>query len=248
MESLVSTLTYFGMLLYALAIWLPWAQVRAVCSIAAFFAHTVLLYWWIDSGSGQNLADVHLISNAAWGALLFAWWLNYRRSMPGLVRGCKMFAMLSIAVVVFFPDEHRFSLNEHPKELLHILMVIVVLSQTIVTTLLALMLVCQRWLLKQTRTKYHLSVPLERVEMLFISMSELTCLMLGFVLMMSLYLFSEMMHQALFYKLMLSISAWCCFLMVWLGYEYLRWSVSRLLVFALCGCSLLLWVSFMAMQ
>jgi len=229
---------------------------RYLISGVAIIAHSFLLYLWIDhSVSGQNLTLFNMVSLIAWLVALLAFVTHvYTNNLVGLPPLAFAIAMLSIALVIFFPATYDVNTIAFPQTLLHIFLAAITLSVLCLSGLIALLVIIQERQLRFKSiklTRWSYLPPLQTMELLLFRTLSVGFALLSLVLITSLYSFSNQLTiRWVFDKAVLVLFAWSILGVLLIGHRWLGWRGYKagygtlagviLLGLAYLGCQLIL--------
>jgi ABC-type uncharacterized transport system permease subunit len=208
----------------------------------AISTHSYLLYRWIDIDSGQNLTVLNLLSLTLWLiSCLLIIVAALRKPIAYLAILIFPLAALSIVLTNSFPAHHIVHTAANPKQLIHIILSIVAFSILVSAGLQALVLA---WQEKQLRQKYSHSIiqklpPLETMEKLLFQMIAAGAVILGVVVMTSIYFFHAILLQQLLQKTILALTTWIIFIVLLIGRHFFGWRGKKAIYCTIGGVLLL---------
>ncbi len=223
-----------------------WQQVvgRIFCFLGLLL-HAMVLHYWIDLASGQNLTFFNLLSLGLWLVSLFALFIALFKSFDVLVLIMMPLSMVSIILVLLFPGRYIIQSVAAPKDLFHIVLSIITFSVLCLAGLQAVFLAIQDRLLRYAPNGFLIRKlpPLVSTEKLFFQMVLTGFILLTFLLFSSLYSFHPFLQQDLLIsKTLLAICAWLIFLVLLLG-RWLRGWRGRFVIFtAVIGVLVILFI------
>jgi len=205
---------------------------RKVIFISAFLAisvHSILLYHWIDIGSGQNLAFFNVLSQVAWLISLILILISLLKPVVNL--GVIIFPLTGLTIIfaLIFPGYHVINTSAHPKELIHILLSFLATSILCIAGAQALLLALQERLLRRHKPTDLMQAlmqaipPLETMESLLFQMIALGVVLLTMVLISAALFFHPLFGGDLLQHTLLAIAAWVVFVILLAGRVLFGW-------------------------
>lgn len=214
-----------------------------VIGILAVSFHGYLLYCWIDTVIGQNLAPVNILSMITWLSALLVLLISLYKPVLNLVVFCLPLAALSMLLVRLFPDQYLINTADHPEAVIHVLLAILAFSILVLAALQALLLAMQDWQLrrKQPWRIIYVLPPLETMEILLFQLIGLGFIILSMVLVSSFLLLRGLEPAApLNHKVELAIVAWVLFAALLIGRYCYGWRGRTAIQWTLAGVGVLM--------
>lgn len=213
---------------------------------AAIMIHGLLLYLWIDVGSGQNLTDLNLLSLAIWLTAIFVWIISLlRRPVSYLNILLYPLAALSIWLATRFNNMHILQTAADFKQFFHITLSIVTFSVLFLAGLQAIMLAAQERFLKQKHLGGSLVLPpLETMEKTLFETIAVGLGLLTLLLITSIVFFHTAMLGPFLQKTILTFIAWMIFSALLVGRHYHGWRGRKAIYCTLGGLTILSFIYF----
>lgn len=216
-------------------------------AVAALALHGYLLYQWIDGsqsylyGQGQNLYYVNLISMICWLAVGVILFISLRRPTQSLLLLNLPLAALSILIVTFFPGYYVVRTGTDVSSLIHIFSSVMVFSLFCVAAGQALLLALQNRFLRSNRNVMLLRIlpPIETMEQVLFQMITLGLILLSFVVVTSMVVFSKNWEEGMHHGAFIAVIAWLIFALLLWGRHRLGWRGKTAIRLTLVGFTLL---------
>ncbi|MBA2654152.1 MAG: cytochrome c biogenesis protein CcsA [Gammaproteobacteria bacterium] len=216
--------------------------------IPAIILHGDLLYKWIDLTQGQNLTVYNLFSLATWLTTSIIIFIALFRPIGYLAILILPLAALSILLAGNFPSSHIINTAAQPKQFLHILLSVATFSVLLIAGLQAVTLAFQEKLLKQKNFEISQTLPpIETMEKQLFQMIIAGSILLGLVLITSIYFFHTVLLQQFLQKTILTFAALCVFVLLLIGRHYFGWRGKKAIYCTLSGFGILSIIYFSSM-
>jgi ABC-type uncharacterized transport system permease subunit len=218
--------------------------------LPAVALHAFLLYRWIDVPAGQNLSFLNMFSLAVWLIAVMIGLAGLFKPLRNLRNLCIFvfpLALISICLVLVFPEYAILPMANHLKPLIHILSAVLAFSMLCLAAFQALLLSIQERMLRHKHAGGIINQlpPLETMENLLFQIIGLGFILLTLVLATSLFFFYELLASPqLQQKTLLALIAWIIFAIL-LGGRYLfGWRGRKVTYYTLSGVVLLVIIYF----
>lgn len=184
-------------------------------------------YWLhlqIDQLHGQNLAIENILSMVIWLAALLTLLTLIRLPVLNLILFIFPLAIFSVLVILIAPGHYLVNTDQHPREIIHILLAIITFSFMFIAALQAIFLMLQERILRHKQTGIlQLLPPLQTMEAFLFQTLWIGFLLLSILLVSALCFFHEIFSQGLMFKSVVSIIAWCLYASLLLGRLFAGW-------------------------
>jgi ABC-type uncharacterized transport system permease subunit len=208
----------------------------------AILSHGILLHYWIDTPQGQNISFVNLFSLVAWLVALLVLLAALIKPITNLTLLIFPIALISVFLKLIFPGVILINMQNHPKELIHILLSTFAFSILCVCGLQAFFLAIQEYLLRHKRAVGFIQLlpPLQRMEKLLFQMIAMGFIFLTILLVSSFWSFGYAAITDFWQKTLLSLFAWGVFAILLIGHRYLGWRSWLVIRYTLGGVFLVM--------
>lgn len=208
----------------------------------AISLHGLLLYWWVDTATGQNLAFFNMISLMTWLVAVLVMFAALYKSVDGLIILICPLAGISILLVMFFPAENVIDTGANPKQLIHILLAVLTVSVLCVAALQAILLALQEYQLRYKRGIWWWKnfPPLETMETFLFQMIGFGFALLSIVIVTSLSFFHALLVHQMAQKAVIVVLAWFVFAGLIVGRCFFGWRGRKAIYGTLSGVGLLI--------
>lgn len=208
--------------------------------IPAILLHSFLLYRWIDLSAGQNLTIFNLLSLASFVTGLVIVLIALKKPIHYLCVFIFPIAAISILLAGYFPSHHIVETAKNPKQFIHILLSVVTFSILVVAALQAITLAIQERFLRQKYFAISQMLPsIEAMENWLFQIIGVGAALLSMVLITSIYFFHLILLQQFLQKTILTLLAWCVFVVLLIGRHYFGWRGKKAIYCTLGGVILL---------
>jgi len=205
---------------------------------AAILLHTILLYYTIDVGIGQNLSFFNLLSLVAWLVALLVLIATINKPIvANLTFFAFPFAAASIVLTLLFPRFAIVNTAAKPNELVHIILSTVAFSLLCIAALQAILLAILERQLRHSPNAKALQIlpPLEIMESLLFKMIAIGFIFLTAVLVTSFWSFYPVLFTQFRQKTLLALVAWLVFATLLLGRKFFGWRGQQAVRWTLSG-------------
>jgi len=223
-------------------------RLSLLLAFAAVCLHSLLLHEWIDIGNGQNLSIFNMLSLSAWLVCVMMLVILMIKRVDVLTLFVYPFTVVTIILVLFFPQEMVINTLAYPHMLFHIVLAILTFSILCVAGLMAVLLFVQDIVLRKNPAARLISrlPPLRSMETFLFQLITLGFILLSVVLVSSLYFYHELLtqHFILMQKTALVAAAWLVFAILLIGRYRWGWRGRKAIYGTLAGVILLLFAYF----
>lgn len=243
----------FAIVAYALAFMSQVAYARSrlwrgfllLTACAALFCHASQLHQLIDLPQGQNLSWVNLLSLLTWLAGLLIFLADFILPVASLSLLVYPASIVAISLSIVTHPYHLVATEHQPKMLWHILLASLLVTLLIITAIQSLLLVLQKFLLKQKKMLGLLQFfpPLQSMERLLFFEISLSFISLTLFLLLTGFDFFSLKN--FWDEGFLSLVLWLIFLIVLIGRYRYQWRslVAAILTCVGVGVALLIYLS-----
>ncbi len=247
---MLATFTLIAFVFYGAASWLQWQvmqgqrqsspNVNKLLGLAGLATHTVAIYLILHQPGGINLNLLSVGSLISWlvaGLVLIS---SLRQNIDNLFIGVfPMAAITAVAALIVGPSAGK----AYDAGLLsHILLSILAYSIFTIAAIQAILLSRQESALKHHHTRGLVASlpPLQTMERLLFEMIGTGVILLTASLVTGFIFFEDLFAQQLVHKTVLSIAAWCLYVILlfgrisfgWRSNTAVRWTISSFLTLA----------------
>lgn len=176
--------------------------------LCALIGHTVLLYWAVETGSGQNLPLVNIFSLLTWsmGWVVFSMPSRYSAENIGIV--LSPLSALAVCLPLFFPQQAVLQTLAHPGVLGHILLSLLAASLLGLGALQAVLVALQHARLSRHAPVWQVLPPLLTMEALLFRLLWAGFFLLTASLVTGMLFVENFFVPQLFSKTFFSFLAW----------------------------------------
>lgn len=220
---------------------IPMGAILTLGGIAALL-HGFLLYRWIDSGAGQNLTYLNILSQLGWLVVLMVTLTAIKRPVAALITFIYPFAALTIPLVLFFPGQHIIATGSNPHALIHISLSILAYGVMGFAAVQALFLALQERRLHVNHGAGMIQAlpPLETMESFLFQIITVGFVLLTGVLVTSFLFFNNLFAPQVVAKTILGLMAWCIYAGLLAGRCFAGWRGQVASYWTLTGTFLLI--------
>jgi len=248
---MLSFVTYFCIGNYLLATLGGFCQLRGISQSRiyillfawiAVLTHGTLLYWAIETGVGQNLDIVNVLSLISWLISLLVVVTSLTKQVEVLGTFIFPFAALSVFLEWLFPGQVILHTRENLLQLIHILSSLLAVSVIGLSAVQAAALAIQVRRLRGHASSKLLRVllPLETLESLLFSTIWLGFLLLSVSMLTGLIYWAADRNLQILWKVIFVIIAWAIFAMLLFGRYAIGWRGTHAINWTLLGLLFLL--------
>ncbi len=209
----------------------------------AIILHAILLYSWVMTQWGQNLAFFNMLSLVTWGIALLILLAALRHPLTSPVASTSVIlfpiAALTIWLDLSFPGQMLIDVTQTPAQLLHIVLSIVAVSLLGLAALLALLLAIQDTLLRRYPHTVSALPPLQTLERSLFQLISSGFVALTLSLLTGFAFLDNLFAQSLVHKTTLSLVAWVVFAVLLWGRYRIGWRSTTAIRWTLTGFALL---------
>lgn len=210
-------------------------KANLLASVFALLLHTVALYYFIETQNGQNLSAVNIACLITWTAVLFVTVALVRLPLENLLLLMQPLALASIAMAVVFPRSHVIPTRLFPLEIAHILLSILGNGLLLIAAVQSLLIAFQERHLRLSPGGRLVQIfpPIQVMEKLLFEFIGTGLLVLTLAVASGLLTWRAHTPYPVFYRLILSITAWLIFAILlwgrkskgWRGPAMVRWTL-----------------------
>ncbi|MGE3920138.1 MAG: inner membrane protein YpjD [Gammaproteobacteria bacterium] len=208
----------------------------------ALLIHGGLLYHWIDVEQGQNLTYLNVMSQVFWIMVALQAILSLFKEVSNLGLILYPLAILSIISAWLMPGQHIIDTTEQPKQLLHLLLALLVVSIYAIACIQAILLAVQNYFLKHYRLKQTIvSFPsLETMELFLFQMLQFGFFVFTLVVITGFAFFAMNGLKAVWGHSLIALFAWFVFGVLVFGRTHFGWRGLRAVYWTFAGFIVLL--------
>lgn len=206
------------------------------CGALALLCHAILLTQEVMTQSGQNLSMLNVASLIS--LIISAFMTAIVRRVNGwiLLPVVYGFSALLIVADTLIPSRYITHLENHPQLLLHIGLALLAYSVLSIASLFALQLAYLDYRLKSRKlTQLPSMPPLMSVEQRLFQLMTVGLFLLTLSIASGLFFLHDMFAQGKAHKAILSIVAWCTYVLVLWGHHVHGWRGRRVAWLSLLG-------------
>ncbi|MGL4251641.1 MAG: cytochrome C assembly family protein [Aeromonas sp.] len=210
------------------------------CVGLALVTHASALGTEILQGSGQNLSMLNVASLVS--LIISAFMTSITRRFNGwiLLPVVYSFSALLLAASALIPGRYITHLEAHPQLLLHIGLALMAYSVLMIACLFALQLACLDKQLKSRKlSQLPAMPPLMTVEKRLFQLISAGVVLLTLSIASGLFFLEDMFAQGKSHKTVLSILAWCIYVVLLWGHHTYGWRGRKVISLSLLGSLIL---------
>jgi len=231
-----------------------WRGSVLLIGLIALASHAYLLHVWIDTPQGQNLSLLNMLSTVLWLVTLWAWITCLFKPMEDFLIFVAPLDIISIILILVIPEHYYVNTIADPKQLIHILLTLVVVSVLIIAALQGILLSLQDGRLKK-RKSAEATTDLPSIEVMERMLFQM--IWVGFILLTIVLIFGFVLVQHYswqdYLKTAFAIFAWLVLLVLligryaagWRGKKAVRWTLFAVILLIIAyvgGLMITLWV------
>jgi ABC-type uncharacterized transport system permease subunit len=203
----------------------PRLSIAAWCfSLVGAVLHGHLLYGWIDTPIGQNLAGSNILSFVLWLVILFILFNALFQHILNLLVFVLPLTALSILLILLFPEFYLLDMKNQPIILCHVLLSLFTFSIVSVAAIQALFLTIQEHVLRHKQNGLiRLLPPLITMEQLLLQTISFAFVLLTLFIVCSLIFFDNIFGSGLLLTSLLTFASWLIFAGLICGHYFVGW-------------------------
>ncbi|PJG59406.1 cytochrome C assembly family protein [Aeromonas cavernicola] len=210
------------------------------CVWFALIGHATALGTEVLPGTGQNLSMLNVASLVSLIISVFMTCISRRFNGWILLPVVYSFSTLLLTASALIPGRYITHLEAHPQLLLHIGLALMAYSVLMIACLFALQLACLDKQLKSRKlSQLPTMPPLMTVETRLFQLIFAGVVLLTLSIASGLFFLEDMFAQGKSHKAVLSILAWCVYVVLLWGHHTYGWRGRRVITLSLLGCFIL---------